>query len=191
MNAVQVGNYFRRDVFIVQLHRNGFPSRVLRLHKAWPVSWTAPDLDTGTSEVSMESLTLAFESCNMILTRANEMPTLDDLAASVGRLSRFVADTTGQAIGTLEAIGEGVEDLFDGDAYDTMGEAFLMGTMDDGSAVIPPGGDGGYAHEEYDGPENRQKAWAELFKVFNYGREAGREGGSSRTYTPQWQWDEP
>lgn len=131
MNAVQVGHFFRRDVFILQLHRNGWPSRIMRLHKAFPVAWTAANLDTSTSQPGLESLELMFESFNMVLTRTGSMPTLDDLAATAGRVAALGRDTYNSAIDTAVDAGQGIGDLFDGDAYDTMEESFDRALRDE------------------------------------------------------------
>ena len=87
----------------------------------------------------MESLTLVFESCNMILTRANEMPSIDDLAATAGRLTRFMSDTSGQVLGQLEEFGGDIADVFNGDAATVKGvEArFLTDLAPNGHYALP------------------------------------------------------
>jgi phage tail-like protein len=69
--AVKIGQFYRRDVFIVQLKRNGWPTRIIRLNRAFPVEWKGADLKTTDSEWSMERLTLAYDSAFVILTRVS------------------------------------------------------------------------------------------------------------------------
>lgn len=127
MNAVQVGHFFRRDVFILKLGRNGWPSRIMRLHKAFPVTWSAAKLDTGTSDPDLESLVLNFESFNMVLTRVGEMPSLDGMAAAAGRLANLGRDAISDVTSGIQAIGDTAVDLFDGDLFDQMEEDVARG----------------------------------------------------------------
>ena len=129
MNAVQVGHFFRRDVFILQLNRAGWPTRIMRLHKAFPVAWSAAKLDTGTSQPDLESLELMFESFNMVLTRTGSMPSLDDLAATAGRVAGLARDSAASIADAAVDSFNGTVDLFDGDAYDNM-EASFEGGLD-------------------------------------------------------------
>ncbi len=162
MNAVQVGHFFRRDVFILQLHRNGWPSRIMRLHKAFPVSWSAAKLDTGTSQPDLESLELMFESFNMVLTRTGSMPTLDDLAATAGRVAALGRDTANSIADTAVDAANGFVDLFDGDAYDNMEESFDRAFRDedtDWDAIADEEnerlGADPFAEDDDDGPQDR------------------------------------
>lgn len=124
ISAVQVGAHFRRDVFILQLNRNGWPARIMRLHNAFPVAWQAPDLSTESSKAKLEKLTLAFESFNHILTRVGSLPSLDSLAATAGGLAGLFEDAFNDAI---DGVVDGANDfasLFDPDTYDDMDDAF-------------------------------------------------------------------
>jgi phage tail-like protein len=70
-NAVKVGSFFRREVFILQMNRSWQPTRIFYLHGAWPVKWTADDFDgdSGTSPWTVTSVELAYESMHMMVTR--------------------------------------------------------------------------------------------------------------------------
>jgi phage tail-like protein len=68
-DAVRVGRHFRRDVFVIQLARNGLPTRLMRFAGAWPRAWKASGLDTSSTEWAAEEITLVYEDFNMILTR--------------------------------------------------------------------------------------------------------------------------
>ena len=131
MSAVQVGHFFRRDVFILQLNRAGWPTRIMRLHKAFPVAWSAANLDTSTSQPGLESLELMFESFKMVLTRTGSMPSLDDLAATAGRVAGLARDSAASIAEAAVDSFNGTVDLFDGDAYDNMEASFEGGFNDD------------------------------------------------------------
>lgn len=75
-DAVRVGKFYRRDVFVVQLNRMGLPTRLMRFAGAWPVAWKASPLDTGSSEWTLSELTLVYEDFNMILTRVGAITDL-------------------------------------------------------------------------------------------------------------------
>ena len=122
----------------------------------------------------------------MILTRANEMPSIDDLAATAGRLTRFMADTSGQVLGQLEEFGGDIADVFNGDAYDGMGEAYLDGVQGyNGYDWVPPEGTAGGSYDlGSDDPSVRARAWNEIFSVFGYGRTAARTNRPTATYAP-------
>ncbi len=83
-DAVRVGKFYRRDVFVIQLKRNGWPTRLMRFAGAWPRSWKASPLDTASSEWSLEELTLVYEDFNMIVTRTSS---LGDLVNSVSSMA--------------------------------------------------------------------------------------------------------
>jgi phage tail-like protein len=70
-NAVKVGSFFRREMFILQMNRSWQPTRIFYLHGAWPVKWTADDFDgdSGTSPWTVTSVELAYESMHMMVTR--------------------------------------------------------------------------------------------------------------------------
>ena len=70
MSSVEVGGSYRKEVFVYQLGREGVPSRIFRFARAWPVSWNRGGLDTSKNEWQMESLTLVYESLNIVTTRA-------------------------------------------------------------------------------------------------------------------------
>jgi phage tail-like protein len=65
--SIKSGGSFRRDVFILQLDRTGWPSRVMRLGRAWPKSWSGPVLDATKSEWALEDIVLVYESFELIL----------------------------------------------------------------------------------------------------------------------------
>jgi phage tail-like protein len=69
INDVEVGGSFRREVFVIQLSRDGFPTRLMRFGNCWPIAWKGAELDTQNSNWTMESLTLAYERFNMLLLR--------------------------------------------------------------------------------------------------------------------------
>ncbi len=66
MESVDIGMEFRRQVFVLQLGRAGWPTRIFRFGGAWPVAWKAADLDTKTSDWAVDELTLAYETFNSI-----------------------------------------------------------------------------------------------------------------------------
>lgn len=66
VNAVQIGVTFKREVYIVQLGRSGFPTRLMRCADAWPKEWKGSDLDTTKSEWAIDELTLVYEHFNLI-----------------------------------------------------------------------------------------------------------------------------
>lgn len=61
MGQVRISRGFRRNINIFHLNRDCTPLRVYTLKGAWPVKWQGPDLDSGGSQVGVESLTLAYE----------------------------------------------------------------------------------------------------------------------------------
>lgn len=66
-NDVEVGKAFRKEVLIIQLRRDGWPSRIMRLSGAWPTSWKGPSLDTMSSDWAVEEVTLSYDVFNMIV----------------------------------------------------------------------------------------------------------------------------
>jgi phage tail-like protein len=123
-DAVRVGKFFRRDVFVIQLKRNGWPTRLMRFAGAFPISWKASNLDTASSEWSLSELTLVYEDFNMILTRVSS---LSDLLNKVQSLGEGIADA-------FEDFGEEVwDDLKDGKSpLQSMGEMIYDGIEDVG-----------------------------------------------------------
>lgn len=73
IKAVEVGKNYRRSVWVIQLSREGWPSRITRLGSAWPVEWSAARLSTQSSEWALEELKIAYEEINMVLTRAGDL----------------------------------------------------------------------------------------------------------------------
>jgi phage tail-like protein len=69
VNEVEIGGAFRREVFVVQLGRDGWPTRLMRFGNCWPVEWKGSDLDTGDSKWAMEQITLVYERFNMLTLR--------------------------------------------------------------------------------------------------------------------------
>lgn len=67
--TVQVGGAFRRDVFVLQLTRDGDISRITRFGKCWPKQWKGPDLNTSESKWALEELTIVYENYEMILPK--------------------------------------------------------------------------------------------------------------------------
>ncbi len=94
-DAVRVGKFFRRDVFVVQLKRNGWPTRLMRFAGAWPIRWKASPLDTASSEWALSELTLVYEDFNMILTRTSS---LDDLINQIQDAGTLVGNAAGELI---------------------------------------------------------------------------------------------
>lgn len=65
MEQVQVGKGFRRNIIVFHLDRDLTPLRIYSLKGAWPVKWSAPNLDAGSTAVTVESLTLVYERMYM------------------------------------------------------------------------------------------------------------------------------
>lgn len=87
MNDVEVGKAFRREVIIAQLGRAGWPTRLFFLTGAWPIDWKAAELSTSGSEWAMESLTLAVDRVNVILTPIAQVMSLAGSDASAGSVT--------------------------------------------------------------------------------------------------------
>jgi phage tail-like protein len=64
-NQVEIGHSFRKDLIISQLTREGKPLRVYTITGAWPFSWTAANLDAGSSQLPVEELKLRFKSMKL------------------------------------------------------------------------------------------------------------------------------
>lgn len=66
IQAVRIGWAFHRDVIVVQLSRDGWPTRIMRFGNCWPTAWSGADLDTGGSSWALQSLSLVYDDFNMI-----------------------------------------------------------------------------------------------------------------------------
>lgn len=61
LTDIQNGTIERKTVTITALDAAGSPAASWRLINAWPVKYTAPDLNATASEIAMESIELAHE----------------------------------------------------------------------------------------------------------------------------------
>ena len=64
---VEIGQSFRKDLIISQLTRDGKPLRVYTISGAWPCSWTAANLDAGSSSLPIEEVKLRFKKLKLEL----------------------------------------------------------------------------------------------------------------------------
>jgi phage tail-like protein len=67
---VRSGGAFRRDVFVLQLTRDGDISRITRFGKCWPKVWKGPELKTSESAWALEELTIVYENYEMVLPKS-------------------------------------------------------------------------------------------------------------------------
>ncbi len=65
MRNVRDGNIDRRDVIITLLDGQGLPLAAWRLHKAFPVKWSGPSLNSKSNEIAIESIELAYEGLDV------------------------------------------------------------------------------------------------------------------------------
>jgi phage tail-like protein len=66
MQTVQLNKVERRDVLIHLLDEKHQPVMTWKLHNAWPVKLSGPELKAGSSEVAIESLELTHEGLSII-----------------------------------------------------------------------------------------------------------------------------
>lgn|GEM_PF-5818086 len=66
IEAVRIGWNFDRTVYVIQLARDGWPTRIMRFAGCWPTAWDGADLDTGGSSWALQSLTLVYDRFNMM-----------------------------------------------------------------------------------------------------------------------------
>ena len=68
--SVQTGASFRRTVLLFHLNRKGIPFRSYTLTAAWPKQWKGADLNSSSTEIATEEVTLVY---NNIYTVANPL----------------------------------------------------------------------------------------------------------------------
>jgi phage tail-like protein len=73
MKGVEVGKQIRKEVFVVQLGRHGWPNVLYRFSGCMPVYWEGAALDASSSTWAMEELKLVYEHTTQVRTMA---PTL-------------------------------------------------------------------------------------------------------------------
>jgi phage tail-like protein len=66
IEAVRIGWNFHRTVYVIQLARDGWPTRIMRFAGCFPTAWDGADLDTGGSAWALQSLTLVYDRFNMM-----------------------------------------------------------------------------------------------------------------------------
>lgn len=71
---VEIGHSFRKDLIISQLTRDGRPLRVYTVGGAWPCSWTAANLDAGSSSAPIEEIKLRFHKLELKLKDPGRRP---------------------------------------------------------------------------------------------------------------------
>lgn len=64
--SVEMGKEFRREVYVVQLSRDGWPTRIMRFGGVWPKKWEGASLDTDSSSWAVQSLTLVYDRFTMV-----------------------------------------------------------------------------------------------------------------------------
>ena len=66
VESVALGYTFRRNVFMFHMTRKGIPYRAYMLMNCWPKQWKGPDLNSSSTEIATEELTLIYESLVMV-----------------------------------------------------------------------------------------------------------------------------
>ena len=68
MEAVEIGEGFRRDVQIFQLNRKLKQRRAYTLQGAWPVEWKGANLDCNDAKIPIEELRLSYDYLTLEVT---------------------------------------------------------------------------------------------------------------------------
>jgi phage tail-like protein len=68
MQGVEVGALIRKEVFVVQLGRGGWPNVLYRFSGCMPVGWEGAPLDASSSTWAMEELKLSYEHTTQLRT---------------------------------------------------------------------------------------------------------------------------
>lgn len=66
IESVQLGYIFRRNVFLFHLNRGGIPFRTYTLTGAWPKQWKGADLNSSSTEIATEEVTLVYNNLYML-----------------------------------------------------------------------------------------------------------------------------
>ncbi|MEL6350107.1 MAG: phage tail protein [Myxococcota bacterium] len=66
VESIKTGYPFRRLVFLMHMSRKGIPFRIYTLTGCWPKQWKAPDLNTSSTEIAVEEVTLVYENLFMV-----------------------------------------------------------------------------------------------------------------------------
>jgi phage tail-like protein len=66
MNSVKIGWEFRRPITIIQLSRDGWPTRLMMARNAWPIEWQSSELNTDGSKWALQKLVVVYDSFNMV-----------------------------------------------------------------------------------------------------------------------------
>jgi len=65
MELVQVGAEFRRAVSLYHLNRKGDVYREMTLLGCWPKEWKGADMDSNSTEIATEEITLVYEDLKL------------------------------------------------------------------------------------------------------------------------------
>jgi phage tail-like protein len=66
IESVQLGYSFRRNIFLFHLTRKGTPFRVYTLTYCWPKQWKGADLNSSSTEIATEELTIVYNNLFMV-----------------------------------------------------------------------------------------------------------------------------
>ncbi|MFT4976225.1 MAG: phage tail-like protein [Myxococcota bacterium] len=66
IESVQLGYPFKRNIIMFHMTRKGTPFRVYTLTYCWPKQWKGADLNSSSTEIATEELTLVYNNLYMI-----------------------------------------------------------------------------------------------------------------------------
>lgn len=67
VESIEMGKEFRREVYVLQLARDGWPTRIMRFGGCWPKDWDGANLNTDSSEWAIQTLTLVYDRYTQIV----------------------------------------------------------------------------------------------------------------------------
>ena len=66
IESVQIGYPFKRSLILMHMNRKGVPFRTYTLTYCWPKAWKGADMNTSSTEIATEELTLVYDNLFMI-----------------------------------------------------------------------------------------------------------------------------